>query len=255
MDPQSADQPQSQKDNAPRSKTRAEQTQNQKDVGYASFAVNTSSGKSTIEFTIAETATGLERLKQETLAAAADIREKLVEDESSRRIAEEEARKERQASIEQEAAAIRRRTAASDMRWSTLEGISNPEELKEKLAAQQAFCRTIEKSKDRRIGELVAEEKRKDENYVQGLKRQSEIFDNMVFSLNDGYRKLALNFTGQWHMPIYRLGTYMKSAVPHTLCRKFVTFGNRRSSGNRASYQSRTRRYPGKKQECSRSAV
>eukprot|EP00920_Eleutheroschizon_duboscqi_P013504 GHVT01031744.1.p2 GENE.GHVT01031744.1~~GHVT01031744.1.p2 ORF type:complete len:292 (-),score=22.69 GHVT01031744.1:3551-4426(-) len=81
------------------------------------------------------------------------------------------------------------------MRWSTLEGISNPEELKEKLAAQQAFCRTIEKSKDRRIGELVAEEKRKDENYVQGLKRQSEIFDNMVFSLNDGYRKLALNFT------------------------------------------------------------
>lgn len=89
-----------------------------------------------------------------------------------------------------------RQNAAVAMRWADLFSIEVSQDLYEQIEKQRLACEKIITSKDKLVTEIKAELKRKDDDFVKTLKRQSEDVDALLqymstqyVEMQNGYRE------------------------------------------------------------------
>ncbi|KAG1659692.1 hypothetical protein FOA52_004331 [Chlamydomonas sp. UWO 241] len=100
--------------------------------------------------------------------------------EQSHRVQEEQTRQELRSKLLSEAELSARQNAAVAMRWADLFSIEVPQDLYEEIEKQRTACERIILSKDRLIGDIKTELKRKDDEFVKTLKRQAEDIDSLL---------------------------------------------------------------------------
>ncbi|KXZ47783.1 hypothetical protein GPECTOR_33g665 [Gonium pectorale] len=120
------------------------------------------------------------RVKYRTEQDVTSVRVAGDDRENQHRIQEEQTRQDLRAKLLAEAEQSARQNAAVAMRWADLFSIEVPQDLYAEIEAQRQACERIIASKDKLIGEVRGELKKKDDEFVKTLKRQAEDVDTLL---------------------------------------------------------------------------
>ncbi|KAG2497477.1 hypothetical protein HYH03_004630 [Edaphochlamys debaryana] len=129
---------------------------------------------------IIESKRRLLRVKYRTDQDVTSVRAAGDDRENQHRIQEEQTRQDLRAKLLAEAEQSARQNAAVAMRWADLFSIEVPQDLYNEIEAQRQACERIISSKDKLIGEIKGELKKKDDEFVKTLKRQAEDVDTLL---------------------------------------------------------------------------
>lgn len=129
---------------------------------------------------ILESKRRLLRVKYRTDQDVTSIRVAGDERENLHRIAEEQTRQDLRTKLLTEAEQSARQNAAVAMRWADLFSVEVPQDLYQEIETQRQACEKIISSKDKLIGEIKNELKKKDDEFVKTLKRQAEDIDSLL---------------------------------------------------------------------------
>ncbi|KAG2426185.1 hypothetical protein HXX76_013166 [Chlamydomonas incerta] len=129
---------------------------------------------------IIESKRRLMRVKYRTDQDVTSVRVAGDDRENQHRIQEEQTRQDLRAKLLAEAEQSARQNAAVAMRWADLFSIEVPQDLYNEIESQRQACERIIASKDKLIGEIKGELKKKDDEFVKTLKRQAEDIDTLL---------------------------------------------------------------------------
>jgi dynein regulatry complex protein 1 len=133
--------------------------------------------------------------KRSSFNDVTDIRVVSDEDESKRRNKDEELRRERLSKIQKEAIHSANANTAIEVRWAELLEREIPQELYLEIQAQMEICRTAIKCKDNIIVEFQKQLRKKDEEYVSTLKKQSQDVTKLLMRIRREFVEMHEEYT------------------------------------------------------------